>query len=66
MMGIEYKIHWLGVIGAILAIFAGISLLTWTSNTYGNQLAKQCIAKQGNWVLTDRQYSKYECQFKEK
>lgn len=57
----EYIIHWTGAICLTLAAFAGICTMIWAGNHYGNQLAKQCIQRGGNWVVVNQTTDKWEC-----
>jgi len=50
-----------GIAFVLLALGASVIGLIYSSNQYGNQIAKKCIANRGEWRLVDNRYSQYEC-----
>lgn len=50
-----------GIAFVVLSIGAMVSVITWSAGTYGNQLAKKCIAAHQSWVLVDPGQHQYEC-----
>lgn len=61
MIDKEIIVNWIGAIVLALAFIAGIIGIIWTTNTYGNQLAKQCIKQGRNWTLINDRYNQWEC-----